>query len=76
MTITEKLHLIEELLDIEIDTLTEQTELSKISQWDSMTVIALIAMFDDVFGKIITPEKVKKYKTIEDITNEMNEVSS
>jgi len=71
MTIKEKLNNLEELLDIEKDTLSEETELNQISQWDSMAVITLIAMFDDTFGKIITPAEVKRFKNIKDIIDEM-----
>lgn len=71
MSNEEKLNLLEELLDIEKDTLSEDTELVQISQWDSMAVIALIAMFDGDFGKILTPAEVKKFKTIKDIIDEM-----
>lgn len=71
MTINEKLNCLEELLDIEKDTLNVKMELDKISQWDSMAVIALIAMIDDVFGKVITPSKVKEFKSIQDIIDEM-----
>lgn len=71
MNIKEKLNSLEELLDIEKDTLDEDTELEQISQWDSMAAITLIAMFDDVFGKTVTPAEVKGFKTVKDIMNEM-----
>jgi acyl carrier protein len=71
MTSHEKLNHLEELLDIEKDTLQEETELGEISEWDSMAVIALIAMFDDLFGKTVTPREVKEFKTIKDIMDEM-----
>ena len=71
MTIKEKLNQLEELLDIEKDTLDENAELYQISEWDSMAHIALIAMLDDDFGKIITPDKVKGFMTVKDIIDEM-----
>ena len=71
MTLKEKLNHLEELLEIDEDTLTEENEIHQLKQWDSMAFIAIIAMFDDVFGKIITPEKVRSFKTIKDIIDEM-----
>jgi acyl carrier protein len=71
MTNKEKLNQLEELLDIEYDTLTENTELDQISEWDSMAVISIIAMFDEIYGKVVTPAQVKKFKTIKDIMDEM-----
>lgn len=71
MTNQEKLNHLEEILDIEKNTLTEDTELSRLSQWDSMAVIATIAMFDSDFGKIVTPGEVKGFVTVKDIMDRM-----
>jgi len=71
MTIKKKLNQLEELLDIDKDTLDENAELNQINEWDSMAVISIIAMFDDSFGKVITPEEVKGFRTIKDIIDEM-----
>ena len=71
MTIKEKLNILEDLLDIEKDTLLEDTALDQISEWDSIAVISTIAMFDDVLGKNITSNEVKKFKTIKDILDKM-----
>jgi acyl carrier protein len=72
MTIKEKLNQLEELLDIDENTLNEDDELEQISEWDSMAAITIIAMFDENFGKFITPEEVKGFKTIKDITDKMD----
>lgn len=72
MTEKEKLNRLEELLDIEPDTLSGETALDQISQWDSIAVIALIAMFDCDFEKTLSPAQVKGFKTIKDIMDEMN----
>jgi len=71
MTSTEKLNLLEELLDIGKDTLSEDKELKNLSEWDSLAVIAVIAMFDDEFGKIITSNEVKSFVTVKDIMDKM-----
>ena len=71
MTIKEKLNILEELLDMEKDTMQEETALDEISEWDSIAVISTIAMFDSYFGKDITSAEVKGFKTIKDITDIM-----
>jgi acyl carrier protein len=71
MTIKEKLHILEELLDVGNDTLSEDNYLDQISEWDSIAVISTIAMFDSIFGKDITPDEIKGLKTIKDITDKM-----
>lgn len=71
MTVKEKLNLLEDLLFLNKDTLKESTELAGLEEWDSMAIISTIAMFDDVFGKVIKPEEVKKFETVKDIIDKM-----
>ncbi|MFZ5988183.1 MAG: acyl carrier protein [Bacillota bacterium] len=71
MTIKEKLNYLEELLDIEKDTLNEDIELDQLGGWDSMAVISIIAMLDDDFGKFVSPAEVKEFKTVKDILDKM-----
>lgn len=71
MTNQEKLHLLEELLDIEKDTLNEDTVLEELEQWDSIAVITTIAMLDSQFGIIATSEEVKGFITVKDIMSKM-----
>lgn len=71
MTIKEKLNILQDLLDIDQDTLSEETELDRLSEWDSIAAITIIAMFDSHFGKEVTPVEVKRFKTIKDITDKM-----
>ena len=59
MTTKEKLALIEEVLRLKADTLTEETELSTLRAWDSLTILGLQIrltsinaelQFNDLFG--------------------------
>ena len=71
MTIKEKLNILEELLDIEKDTLQEDVELETVGEWDSIAVISTIAMFDSYFGKDLTSAEIKGFKKVKDITDLM-----
>lgn len=71
MTSKERLYLLEELLDVEKDSLSEDALLDDLSGWDSIAVISVIAMFDSLFGKEVSPIEVKEFKTIQDITDRM-----
>lgn len=71
MTINEKLDLLEEVLDVRRGTLTENTELDTLGEWDSMAAISIIAMFDEYFDVSITTKDVKGFKTVKDITDMM-----
>jgi acyl carrier protein len=67
----EKLNHLEELMDIEKDTLNEEIELASLGEWDSMAFIATIAMFDSDFGKAVTSNEVKGFVTVKDIMDRM-----
>jgi len=58
MTTTEKLELIEEVLRVKPNSLTEDTELNTVREWDSLTILSLQVRlsainpdlkFDDLF---------------------------
>lgn len=72
MTQEEKLSLIEETLDVEAGTLSADTLLNDIKEYDSMTKLSLIVMFDDECGKKLTGEMLRTFKTIGDIMNAMD----
>lgn len=71
MTNKEKLNHLEELLDIEENSLNEDTKLADLSEWDSIAIITTIAMFDSYFDKVLTSKQVKEFVTVKDIMDEM-----
>lgn len=72
MTEEEKLALIEETLDVEAGSLSADTILANVNEYDSMTKLSLIVMFDDECGKKLTGEMLRTFKTIGDIMNAMD----
>lgn len=72
MTQEEKLSLIEETLDVDAGTLSVETLLSEVDEYDSMTKLSLIVMFDDEYGKKLTGEILRTFKTVGDILNAMD----
>lgn len=67
MTTEEKISLIAEALDVEPASLDGELELKSLEEWDSMGIIAIIAMFDGKFGKVLSLENLNKLKTVQDI---------
>lgn len=67
MTREEKLNMVEEVLDVELNTLKESDLLSKISEYDSMSKLSLIVMCDEEFEKKLTGEQIRQFKTVGDI---------
>ena len=67
MTEKEKIALIEETLDLDEGTLTADTVLEDVDEYDSMAKLSLIVMMDDEFGKKLTGDVIKGFKTVGDI---------
>lgn len=63
----EKMRLIEETLELDANTLTEDTVLADVEEFDSMAKLSLIVMCDDEFGKKLSGEELRGFKTVKDI---------
>lgn len=72
MTQKEKIEMLEDVLDLDCGTLTPETVLTDIVEYDSMAKLSLIVMMDDEFDKKLTGEKIMEFKTVEDILNFMD----
>lgn len=64
MTDRKKIELLEEMLELEPGTLTPETVLEPMEEWDSIALISFIALVDDEFGKVIKGSVVKEQKTV------------
>ena len=65
--------MIEDMLDVEQESLNEDCLLAEIPEYDSMTKLSLIVMCDDEFNKKLTGEKLIEFKTIKDILDFIEE---
>jgi len=71
MTTEEKIAMLEDVLDVEQGTLKQETALADIDEYTSIAKLSVIVMFDDEFGKKLTGEKLREFKTVGDILAEM-----
>ncbi|MDD5659542.1 MAG: acyl carrier protein [Actinomycetota bacterium] len=71
MTNREKLALLEDMLELDVGELKEDTKLSELESWDSMAKISLIAILDDEFGKKLSAKDIKGFETAKDIIDFM-----
>ncbi len=69
----EIINLIEDMLDLEAGCLSENSVLSEIPEYDSMTKLSLIVMCDDEFNKKLTGERLAEFTTIKDILDFVEE---
>ena len=71
MEIKEKINKIEEMLEIDENTLTLETDLSLLDEWDSIAILSAIVMLDEEFGKTVKGVDLKACKTVADLVNLM-----
>jgi len=67
MTVEQKIALIEETLELDEGTLTPDTVLADVEEYDSMAKLSLIVMMDDEFGVKLTGDMIKSFVTVSDI---------
>lgn len=71
MTNSEKIALLEETWELDEGTLTEDTVLADLEEYDSMGKLSLIVLCDDEFGKKLSGDTIKTFKTVQDILDFM-----
>ncbi|MBQ3157474.1 MAG: acyl carrier protein [Clostridia bacterium] len=71
MDMQEKIALLEETLELDEGTLTAETVLADVDEYDSMAKLSLIVMMDDEFGVKLTGDVIKSFVTVGDILNLM-----
>ena len=67
MSEQEIIAMIEETLELDEGTLTPDTVLADVDEYDSMAKLSLIVMADDEFGVKLTGDMIKGFKTVADI---------
>ena len=71
MTNEEKIAMLEDMLELDGGSLKPEMELDEIAEYDSMAKLSLIVMMDDDFGKKLTGEQIREFKTVKDILDYM-----
>jgi acyl carrier protein len=72
MTVEEKITLLEETIEAEEGTLTADTLLEDIDEYDSMAKLSIIVMMEDEFDKKLTSVDFKSFRTVGDILDMMD----
>ena len=71
MTNEAKIAILEELMEVDEGTLTPETLLSNIEEWDSVSFLSFMAMLDEKFGKTVTGSEIKTKETVGDLMSMM-----
>lgn len=67
MSLDEKIEYLEEILDTDTGTLTPDTILEDVEEWDSLSALYLTVEMKKNYNLILTTEIIKDFKTIGDI---------
>ena len=67
MELKEKMELLEEIMDVEEGTLTPESELAEVDEWDSLSKLALMAEVKKRGNRRLSTEEILNFKTVQDI---------
>ena len=67
MTKKEFLALLEDMLEANAGSMTGEESLNELEGWDSLAVMGFIAMVDQNFGVTLSPPKIAKSKSVQDL---------
>lgn len=73
MTTEKKMELIADILDMDASELSADTKFEELDYWDSVAILSFIAMMDEEFGKEVKGAEIKKFVTIQDALNMMED---
>lgn len=69
MTFEEKLSLLEEMMELEENSLSGKENLKDIDEWDSMSKLYLVSWVKKNMKKTLSIEEIKQFSTVNDICN-------
>lgn len=67
MNSNDKIALIEDCMDFEGGSLKLEDKLADYEEWDSLSVLSVIALVNEKYNKTLTGEELKRAKTVSDI---------
>lgn len=67
MTYQEKLELLEEMMELEENTLSGNENLEDIDEWDSMSKLYLVSWVKKNMKKKLATEEIMQFRTVNDI---------
>lgn len=67
METKEKLALLEDIMELDEGTLTPETKLDDLEEWDSLSALSFVVMLGDEFNRKITGQEVRAFKSVQDM---------
>ncbi|MDR1580805.1 MAG: acyl carrier protein [Synergistaceae bacterium] len=73
MTDEEKISFIEVTIGVDEGTLTKETELKSVDNWDSIGKLFLMSAIQKDFGRAIQPDILRGFQNVGEIMDELHE---
>lgn len=67
MELKEKLAFLEDIMDVDKDVLKENTKLSELDEWDSLSMLSFVSFMDEEFGRTVKGKDLRSCKTVADL---------
>lgn len=67
MTNQEKLTMLEEMMELDADSLQEDTVLADLAEWNSMARLSFIVLMDEEFKKKVSAAQIRSFAQVKDI---------
>lgn len=71
MTNNEKMEIIADILELELNEIKVDSVLNDIETWDSVAILSFIAVMNEEFDKYPMANEIKSYKTVGDLMKVM-----
>lgn len=65
----EKIEVIADILEMDVEEIEEDLLLEDIETWDSVAVLSVIAVINEKFERFPLAEEIREFKTIKDLIN-------
>lgn len=75
MTEQEKLAAIEEIMELDEDTLSPDTRLEELEEWDSLSALSFVVLLGDEFDRQISGQEIRAFQTVADMMAVMETAS-
>ena len=71
METKEKLAALEDIMELDEGTLTPETRLEEIEEWDSLSALSFVVLLGDEFGRKISGQEIRAFETVQDMLDVM-----
>lgn len=67
MTDVEKISIIADCVEANVEDISKETFLAELENWDSVAILSIISVITENFGRFPSAEEILQYKTVGDL---------